>query len=110
MTSLPFRHRQNLDGTWDSICLRCYATAAHTHRQFLLEAAESQHRCDEMSWLYKESAGAGLRLTRPADRPAGRSGASDPRSNQPPHGVTMDRQTPHMWKLRARLVDQASGI
>ena len=49
-----FRHRENLDGTWDSICMRCYATAAHTHREILLSPAESEHRCDEASWAFKE--------------------------------------------------------
>jgi hypothetical protein len=49
-----FRHRENLDGTWDSICMRCYATAAHSHREMLLSAAESEHHCDEGSWTFKE--------------------------------------------------------
>jgi hypothetical protein len=53
----PFRHRNNLDGTWDSICMRCYATAAHSHEQASLERAELRHHCDETSWLYKEPAG-----------------------------------------------------
>ena len=53
----PFRHRNNLDGTWDSICMRCYATAAHSHEQASLRTVELRHRCDETSWLYKEPMG-----------------------------------------------------
>jgi hypothetical protein len=57
-----FRHRENLDGTWDSICMRCYATAAHTHEATLLIPAESGHHCDEASWFFKEPAsGVGAR-------------------------------------------------
>jgi len=52
-----FRHRENLDGTWDSICMRCYATAAHSHEQRSLGNVELRHRCDETSWLYKEPGG-----------------------------------------------------
>lgn len=52
-----FRHRQNLDGTWDSICMRCYLTAAHTYGEQSLSSVESGHRCDEVSWLFKEPLG-----------------------------------------------------
>ena len=50
-----FRHRENLDGTWDSICMRCYSTAAHTHAATLLTSAESGHQCDEASWTFHEA-------------------------------------------------------
>jgi hypothetical protein len=49
-----FRHRENQDGSWDSICLRCYLTAAHSYAEQPLTAVESQHHCDETSWLFKE--------------------------------------------------------
>jgi hypothetical protein len=65
-----FRHRENLDGTWDSICMHCYGMAAHTHRQSLLDAAESGHRCDETSWLFKEPIGVAPRVRKIADLPA----------------------------------------
>ena len=58
-----FRHRENLDGTWDSICLCCYATAAHSHEQASLGVVESRHRCDKTSWLYKEPMGAPMLRT-----------------------------------------------
>ncbi len=55
--SRSFRHRQNPDGSWDSICMRCYLTAAHTFGEKLLTSVESGHCCDEASWLFKEPAG-----------------------------------------------------
>jgi len=60
-----FRHRENLDGTWDSICMRCYATAAHSHQQASLGTVELRHRCDDRSWLYKEHAGVPMLRTAP---------------------------------------------
>ena len=54
-----FRHRRNLDGTWDSICLRCYLTAAHTLEEKSLIPAESRHHCGETGWLFKEPLGNG---------------------------------------------------
>jgi hypothetical protein len=52
-----FRHRENLDGTWDSICMRCYGTAAHSHERASLGSVELQHHCNETNWLYKEADG-----------------------------------------------------
>jgi hypothetical protein len=49
-----FRHRENQDGSWDSICLRCYLTAAHSYREEPLASSELEHHCDESSWLFKE--------------------------------------------------------
>lgn len=66
-----FRHRENLDGTWDSICMRCYATAAHSHEQRTLGSVELRHHCDERSWLYKEP--AGFPTLRPVHQSAHRS-------------------------------------
>jgi hypothetical protein len=51
-----FRHRENQDGSWDSICMRCYLTAAHSYDEQPLARVESGHHCDETSWLFKESA------------------------------------------------------
>jgi hypothetical protein len=41
----PFRHRSNPDGSWDSICMRCYLTAATSKDEQSLNAGESEHRC-----------------------------------------------------------------
>ena len=51
---LSFRHRENLDGSWDSICLRCYATAAHSYGERLLAEPEQGHCCDESRWFFKQ--------------------------------------------------------
>jgi hypothetical protein len=49
-----FRHRENQDGSWDSICMRCYLTAAHSYSEQPLASVECGHHCDESSWLFKE--------------------------------------------------------
>jgi hypothetical protein len=59
-----FRHRENQDGSWDSICMRCYLTAAHSYREQPLAAVESEHHCDENSWLFIEPAGQMPQLAR----------------------------------------------
>jgi hypothetical protein len=61
-----FRHRENLDGSWDSICLRCYATAAHSYGEGLLAEAEQGHCCDEARWFFRQP----LPLRRHDGRPA----------------------------------------
>jgi hypothetical protein len=47
-TLLAFRRRQNEDGTWDSICLRCYRTAASARDASWLLLLQSTHTCDPM--------------------------------------------------------------
>jgi hypothetical protein len=42
-----YKHRRNKDGTFDSICLRCYQTISTAQYESLLETAESEHRCEE---------------------------------------------------------------
>jgi hypothetical protein len=41
-----FAHRHNADGTYDSICLKCYATAARAKKEESLSSPESAHVCD----------------------------------------------------------------
>ena len=43
-----FSYRHNPDGTWDSICLHCYMTAASTPREDELQALERLHFCSPM--------------------------------------------------------------
>ena len=45
--STPFAHRENPDGTYDSICRRCYSTVASEHDQDDLLSQEAEHICDE---------------------------------------------------------------
>ena len=49
-TSSPttFRHRHNRDGTWDSICLKCYLTAETAMQEEDLVGAERSHNCAEL--------------------------------------------------------------
>jgi hypothetical protein len=49
-----FKHRKNKDGSIDSICLRCFQTAASTYDQSLLGSLESLHSCGKPdTQLYK---------------------------------------------------------
>ena len=43
--SSNYRYRQNRDGTWDSICLSCFMTAASSERFEDLAALEYLHKC-----------------------------------------------------------------
>jgi hypothetical protein len=52
--SLKFQHRNNKDGTCDSICLRCYRTVASTRQEQWLAHEESIHTCtllDLHAWM-----------------------------------------------------------
>jgi hypothetical protein len=42
-----YPHRRNKNGSYDSICLRCFATVAHTNTEIELLAHESIHACDQ---------------------------------------------------------------
>ena len=53
-TLLVFRRRHNKDGTWDSICLRCFRTAASARDASGLPLLQSTHICDPMdlyAWM-----------------------------------------------------------
>ena len=41
-----FAHRRNSDGSYDSICSKCYATAARAWTEESLSSSESVHVCD----------------------------------------------------------------
>jgi hypothetical protein len=85
-----FRHRQNLDGTWDSICMRCYLTAAHVITERLLTSAESGHRCDESSWLFQVAVkGVGVPV---GSRPSAMERLSIPSRACPPSAMPRSRQ------------------
>lgn len=44
-----FAHRHNSDGSYDSICSRCYATVASAGNERALSRSESAHVCDPMA-------------------------------------------------------------
>jgi len=43
---LKFAHRQNPDGTYDSICSRCFQTIATVRDEDALQRIEGRHNCD----------------------------------------------------------------
>ena len=43
--SKPFPHRKNADGSWDSICSKCFRTVATAKRESSLRDAEASHVC-----------------------------------------------------------------
>jgi hypothetical protein len=45
-TLCKFPHRLNRDGSFDSICLKCFATIANTITEMELKARENIHTCD----------------------------------------------------------------
>jgi hypothetical protein len=45
MKGAQFHYRVNADGTIDSICLRCYLTAAKAEKEADLHELEAAHRC-----------------------------------------------------------------
>jgi hypothetical protein len=45
-TLRTFPHRLNRDGSFDSICLKCFATIANTATEIELKARENIHTCD----------------------------------------------------------------
>ena len=48
-TLTAFAHRENRDGTIDSICRTCFATIATSIRESELGRKEQEHRCDPMA-------------------------------------------------------------
>ena len=46
MKDSQFHHRLNADGTVDSICLRCFLTAARADIGSDLQELEAAHQCD----------------------------------------------------------------
>jgi hypothetical protein len=51
----PFPHRRNPDGTYDSICVTCFATIGSSRTEEELEIAEKAHVCDQ-DLLYERDA------------------------------------------------------
>ncbi len=49
-TSSPitFSHRHNKNGSWDSICLQCYQTAASAENELDLRPVEQGHDCERV--------------------------------------------------------------
>ena len=46
--SPAFAHRHNADGSWDSICTRCFFTIATERNEKSLSAQERDHDCQAL--------------------------------------------------------------
>ncbi len=42
---VTFRHRHNHDGSWDSICLKCFRTVWTSEKEDDLKWNEQSHNC-----------------------------------------------------------------
>jgi len=47
-SALTFRHRHNRDGSWDSICMKCFLTVETAMQEEDLAGAERSHDCAEL--------------------------------------------------------------
>jgi hypothetical protein len=47
-SAAAFAHRHNFDGTWDSICTRCFLTVASEWTEVGLWEHERGHHCDSL--------------------------------------------------------------
>ena len=59
MTSIAhdlFPHRRNRDGSFDSICKRCFQTIASCMSETALAAAEKEHMCEGPPLLHSLAA------------------------------------------------------
>ena len=54
-----FPHRQNRDGSYDSICPRCFRTISNRMTEAELARDEFRHICDD--WYLDRVRGPGLR-------------------------------------------------
>ena len=62
--NLEFAHRENEDGTFDSICLSCYLTVASAEKEAALFESEKFHTCgrdDIAARIPKDTFGTGTR-------------------------------------------------
>lgn len=68
-TRIPFYpHRQNTNGSFDSICLKCFATVANANDVTELNSYEKKHICDE-SFLAERGVPSQRRTQHLAPRP-----------------------------------------
>jgi hypothetical protein len=58
MAALPaqsFTHRQNKDGSFDSICMTCYVTIASRNYVWELGRDELEHKCNPLTVATKSA-------------------------------------------------------
>lgn len=63
-----FVHRQNRDGTYDSVCKGCCHTVRTSHWEADLDKAEREHKCDpwELARLIEARTAAAPRFIPPS--------------------------------------------
>ena len=66
-----FAHRHNSDGSYDSICFKCYATAATARKEEALSSPESAHVCDPIALYRANQAAIPVRIPMWWDRSQG---------------------------------------
>lgn len=72
-----FPHRRNRDGTFDSICPRCFVTVSSKYTEVELQEAESSHNCQgfELAQMWRRTDQQGrTNRARPAPRIDSRKG------------------------------------
>lgn len=57
----PFPHRHNKDGSWDSICMKCYLTIATAPNEAELGKFESHHACKGLTSVVSMEPPSGFR-------------------------------------------------
>jgi hypothetical protein len=56
LNNASFAHRPNKDGSFDSVCRRCYMTAARSDKEAKLESQELLHHCNQDMLAMREAA------------------------------------------------------
>jgi hypothetical protein len=48
LSPVTFKHRHNPDGSWDSVCMKCFLTVMTAASEEKLSTAEQWHVCAEL--------------------------------------------------------------
>jgi hypothetical protein len=67
LISKPFPHRENPDGTFDSICPVCFLTVARRREEMQLREIELRHVC-ELEYQGFDSTGINLSMSRDSQK------------------------------------------
>ncbi|HVW78712.1 MAG TPA: hypothetical protein VHB45_13955 [Alloacidobacterium sp.] len=67
-TEFGFAHRQNEDGTFDSICLNCFRTITTEGKETNLAGKEKEHHCNQTDLQFSSQQQPGSVLPRNKER------------------------------------------
>ena len=87
-----FAHRRNFDGSYDSICTKCFATVAMAEKEEELSPAESAHLCDPSALYLVNQGSIPVRIPMLLGQAAGDSSARADKS-RPTHYQKFPLQT-----------------